>query len=150
MPVIVVTRMKVRRRHLPAFLWTSLRAAHQAATSNGFRGGRVLFGSDLGFWTLTTWSDGRDAVRFRDSDFHASVMPRMSTWAVESVFAIWKVDDHTLPGWDEMVTRLAAHPNFGELDHPSPTHRDLLAPGRPRYGAAVPVPVLTRVRRGAY
>ena len=125
MAVVVATRMKVARwRDMPRFLRGSMAAGRQARRSPGLLGGRLRAEPSGVYWTLTVWSSARDMQAFRDGGVHAILVPRLAGWASEAVFGVWTTESSELPTWSEASRRIAEHPNFAPLDHPSAAHRD--------------------------
>lgn len=123
MPVVVATRMKVRRwRDLPAFMRGSLAAARQAERTPGFLAGRVRMEAKRVFWTLTVWQCPDDMVAFRDSGVHAAVAPRLAAWASEGYFGTWESATATAPTWQTVSEMVAESANFAPLPAPTESH----------------------------
>jgi hypothetical protein len=141
MPVVVATRFKPSSpKYLPRFFAGTVAAARQARSSSGFLGGRLRIDSVGAFWTLSVWESGGDMVAFRDSGVHAVLVPKLAGWANEAVYGVWNADTGKLPGWAEVSRHVAAHPNFGPLDHPGPAHLAQRFDPASRFGLELPIP----------
>lgn len=147
MAVISATRIRVRLRHLPAFLRATRASAAQLERSPGFVAGRLRLEPTGAFWTLSMWRSADDMSGYRDSGAHADVAPQLDEWATEAMFSTWHTDADRLPGWREVSRRVAANPTYAPLSGPTRRHRqrqpmparrigfDL--PARPRHGRTV-------------
>lgn len=149
MPVVTATRFRVSKgRYLPRFLKGSIDAARQARQSPGFLGGKLRAEPVGGaYWTLTVWQSGRDMVAFRDSGVHAVLMPKLAKWASEAIFGVWASETSELPGWDAVCRRVAEHPNFAALEHPTAAHLAQRFDPTSRLGFDLPIPRPGRIAR---
>jgi hypothetical protein len=123
MPVVVATRMKVRRwRDLPAFMRGSMAAARQAEYTPGFLAGQVRMEAKRVFWTLTVWQCPHDMVAVRDSGVHAAVAPRLAGSASEGYFGTWESATGDAPSWQNVSEMVAESANFAPLHAPTESH----------------------------
>jgi hypothetical protein len=141
MPVVVATRMKVRRlRDLPAFFLATLLTVRQARNTPGFCRGLLRIERGPTFWTLTVWESGRAMTTFRDTGAHERVAPSLAGWASEAVFGVWSTGSRSFPTWSEVSARVVAHPNLPTLDRPGPRQGDLAHMPTRRVGLTFQVP----------
>lgn len=120
---VSVTRLRVRSfRFMPAFLWHTFRSQKQVVRAPGFLGGRLLVDRHRVYWTLTTWKSEQVMKKFRGSDAHARVMPRLAHWCDEATYVHWLAADETLPEWSEAAQRLIAEGHISRVMFPSESH----------------------------
>lgn len=117
MPTITATRLHVRRlRHVPTFLWWSLRAARQAKRSPGHIASALHAQDARTYWTLSSWQTIDAMRRYRSSGAHETAMRRAGEWADEASTVRWDSDDGTLPDWKEAKRRLDDDPHTLRFD----------------------------------
>src|SRR5579872_4858059 len=134
---ISVTRLRVRSvRHLPRFLWFTLRTQRQTVRAPGFLGGRLLVDSRRTYWTLTAWTDEKVMKAFRGSGAHARVMPKLVEWCDEASYTHWAGEGNSLPEWPEAYERLASEGRLSRVARPSPDHTARRFP-KPRLHPAI-------------
>ena len=90
MPLVSITRLRVRSfRHLPAFLFGSLRSAREAKNASGNLAVSVLSDANLAFWTRTLWDNERSMRAFMVAPAHRRVMPKLLQWCDEAAVTHW-------------------------------------------------------------
>jgi heme-degrading monooxygenase HmoA len=123
MPVIVVTRLRLKDPALfEAFFASAVAAVEQANSSSGNLGADVLADANHTYWTRTAWQ-GRDAMHgFVGSEPHLSIMGRLDDWCDEATFVDWEQGEAELPDWQTSYVRLGAEGSVARLSQPSDAH----------------------------
>jgi hypothetical protein len=125
MPVVSITRVRMRSwRYLPMFFLQSLRAARQAAASNGNLSTKLLRDRRNAFWTATSWSDEAAMKAFMHASPHGPVMKKLLEWCDESAFVHWTQTEAEIPSWDEAQVRLQRDGRRSKVNHPSSAHEN--------------------------
>ena len=131
MPVIVVTRLRLRDpAFFDEFFTSAVAVVEQATNSAGNLGADVLADANNTYWTRTAWQ-GRDLMdAFVGSEPHLSTMDRIHDWCDEATFVDWEEADADLPDWQDGYGRLIASGNAASLTHATDAHhtRDFPAP----------------------
>jgi len=131
MPVIVVTRLRLRDpAFFDEFFTSAVAVVEQATNSAGNLGADVLADANNTYWTRTAWQ-GRDLMdAFVGSEPHLSTMDRIDDWCDEATFVDWEEADADLPDWQDGYGRLIASGNAASLTHATDAHhtRDFPAP----------------------
>ena len=131
MPVIVVTRLRLRDpAFFDEFFTSAVAVVEQATNSAGNLGADVLADANNTYWTRTAWQ-GRDLMdAFVGSEPHLSTMDRIDDWCGEATFVDWEEADADLPDWQDGYGRLIASGNAASLTHATDAHhtRDFPAP----------------------
>ena len=123
MPVIAVTRLRVRSwRYLPMFVVQSIRAARQAAASQGNRSTKLLRDQGKAFWTATSWSDEAAMKQFMHAPPHGPVMKKLLEWCDEAALVHWTQTEADIPSWVEAHARLQRDGRRSKVNHPSAAH----------------------------
>jgi len=123
MPVVSITRLRVRRRiHLPSFFFRTLLIAWQARRSPGYLAVTLLRDSNNTFWTGTSWSDEAAIKSFMHAAPHGPVMRKLLEWCDEAALVRWTQDGPELPAWDLAHRRLEQEGRASKVNHPSPAH----------------------------
>lgn len=105
MPLASLTRFRLRsNRHLPAFLWWSLRSARQARRAPGHLAQELRAWGNGEWATMTLWTDEAAMRAYRDAGPHKSAMQRARRWARDMASLHYEAD--ALPTWDEARRRL--------------------------------------------
>ena len=106
---VMASKLPLRAyRHIPAFLWWTLRIRRQLAGAPGLVG--YALQADIvrkTFWTVSAWT-GRDAIEdFVRLDPHHAGMAASRPHMRPTAFVFWTVRAGDLPvGWDECRSRL--------------------------------------------
>lgn|SRR5487761_1640932 len=123
MPVIVVTRLRLRDPALlEEFFAAAVAALEQAKSSAGSLGADVLADANNVWWTATSWRDRGLLHAFVGGEPHASTMARIDGWCDEATFAEWEQATAELPDWPTGYRRLVADGQAASLTHPSSAH----------------------------
>lgn len=133
MPVVSITRLRVRSwRYLPRFFVDALRAARQAARSDGNLETKLLRDANRVFWTATSWSDERAMKAFMHAPPHGPVMRKLLEWCDEASLVHWTQEDAAIPSWPEAHARLRREGRTSKVLHPSPAQAafDVAPPAR--------------------
>jgi hypothetical protein len=118
--VASITRLRIRRWwHFPAFVLTSLRAARQAASSEGNVAVRLLRDRDRVFWTATAWTSEGAVKRFMHAPPHGPAMRKLLDWCDEASLVHWLQETGDLPSWDEAHRRLQQEGRLSKVKYPS-------------------------------
>ncbi|HYB17406.1 MAG TPA: hypothetical protein VEF71_18320 [Streptosporangiaceae bacterium] len=131
MPVIVVTRLRLRDRALfDEFFGHAVAVVEQAQNSQGNLGADVLAEANNTYWTRTAWRE-RDLMNaFVGSEPHLSTMDRIADWCDEATFIDWDQASTDLPDWQDGYRRLVADGQAASPTHATRAHhtRDFPAP----------------------
>ena len=120
MAVVSITRLRVRSwRYLPQFFLAALRAARQAARSDGNLETKLLRDADRAFWTATSWRDERAMKAFMHAAPHGPVMRKLLEWCDEASLVHWTQESGALPPWPEAHVRLQRDGRTSKVNHPS-------------------------------
>jgi hypothetical protein len=124
MPVIVVTRLRLRDpAFFDEFFTSAVAVVEQATNSAGNLGADVLADANNTYWTRTAWQ-GRDLMdAFVGSEPHLSTMGRIDDWCDEATFVDWEQADADLPDWQDGYGRLIASGKAASLTHTTDAHR---------------------------
>ena len=131
MPVIVVTRLRLRAPAVfDEFFASAVAATEQATNSEGNLGADVLAETNNTYWTRTAWQ-GRDLMNaFVGSEPHLRTMGRIDEWCDEATFADWEQASADLPDWQDGYGRICASGQAASLTNATEAHhtRDFPAP----------------------
>lgn len=107
MITVSVTRMRLHStRHVPAFLWASLRSQWQAKRTDGCIGASVRHANGA-FWTMSAWRDSEALRAFYLKGAHRQAMPRLAAWSDEASMVRFEHPDGVLPSWEQAERELA-------------------------------------------
>jgi heme-degrading monooxygenase HmoA len=124
MPVIVVTRLRLRDPALfDEFFASAVAVTEQATSSDGNLGADVLADANNVFWTLTAWQARSPMQAFVGSEPHLTTMARLDDWCDEATFADWEQSSPDLPDWQTSYGRLIADGQVASLTHASDAHQ---------------------------
>jgi heme-degrading monooxygenase HmoA len=124
MPFVSITRLRVRRwRHLPQFLFQSIRAARQAKRAPGSLSVSALRDADRAFWTRTVWRDETAMRSFMQSGVHRRLMARLPEWCDEAAVGHWVQGGEEPPSWPEAYRRLQQEGRRSRISYPSEAQR---------------------------
>jgi hypothetical protein len=124
MPVIVVTRLRLRDpASLDEFFTAAVAVLEQAKSSGGNLGADVLADANNAWWTLTAWRERGSMQAFVGTEPHLSTMGRLDDWCDEATFADWEQASEVLPDWQTSYRRLVADGQVATLTHASGAHQ---------------------------
>jgi len=120
MPVIVVTRLRLRNPGLlDEFFTDAVAAIEQAAKSEGNLGANALADADDAWWSVSAWRERRPMRAFVRSEPHLTILTRLDHYCDEATFVDWEQDTPQLPDWQACWQHLVADGKPAELSQPS-------------------------------
>ena len=123
MPVIVVTRLRLKDASLfDEFFASAVAVVEQARSSGGNVGADVLADANHAYWTCTAWQEREAMHAFVGSEPHLTTMSRLDDWCDEATFVEWEQADTGLPDWRAGYTRLTADGHVASLSQPTRAH----------------------------
>jgi len=131
MPLVSITRLRVRLWGLPPFLFFSIRSSRQAKKAEGNLAVSLLRDSHKVYWTRTVWSTEKAMKSFMLSGPHRQVMDRLLDWCDEAAVVHWIQESDREPDWQEAFQRLQQEGRRSKVNHPSAAHEKYLIP-KPR------------------
>jgi heme-degrading monooxygenase HmoA len=136
MPVIVVTRLRVKDPELTdAFFTTAVALLEQARASEGILGSDVLADANNAWWTVTGWQTRQAIQDYVHRDPHLSAMNHLDEWCDEASFVDWEQDGTVLPSWQTAYQHLVDAGTSASLSDASPANatRRFPAPVEPNH-----------------
>jgi quinol monooxygenase YgiN len=134
MPVIVVTRLRLRDPALlDEFFTAAVAAIEQAQKSEGNLGADALADANNAWWSVSAWQGRRTMQAFVNSEPHLSISKRLDHFCDEATFVDWQQASPALPDWQTSWRHLTADGKVAELTHPSDANqtRAFPAPAEP-------------------
>ena len=120
MPIIVVTRLRLRDPALlDEFFTAAVAATEQAQRSAGNLGVDALADADNAWWSVSSWAGRRPMQAFVDAEPHAGISKRLDHFCDEATFVDWEQDSPALPDWQTSWRHLTADGKVAPLTHPS-------------------------------
>ncbi len=120
MPVIVVTRLRLRDPALlDEFFTAAVAAIEQAQQSAGNLGADALADADNAWWSVSAWQGRGPMQAFVDSEPHRSISTRLDHFCDEATFVDWEQPSPDLPDWQTSWRHITADGKVAELTHPS-------------------------------
>ena len=120
MPVIVVTRLRLKDPALlDEFFTDAVAAIEQATKAEGNLGADALADANNAWWSVTAWQDRRQMQAFVGAEPHLDIMTRLDHYCDEATFVDWEQASPALPDWRTSWTHLTADGTAAELTHPS-------------------------------
>jgi heme-degrading monooxygenase HmoA len=120
MPVIVVTRLRLRDpAHFDEFFASAVAVTQQATSSDGNLGADVLADANNVFWTVSAWQARDPLQAFVGTQPHLATMARLDEWCDEATFVDWEQSSPDLPDWQAGYARLIADGQVSSLSHAS-------------------------------
>ena len=119
MPVLSVTRLRVRSCYLVPFIWLSIVCYRQAKAANGNIGASLLNDPNNTFWTCTVWKTEETMKAFMISGAHRRAMPRLLNWCDEAALVHWVQGNNERPDWYEAHLGLEHEARRSKVSHPS-------------------------------
>lgn len=123
MPVVVVTRLRLRDPALlDAFFTAAVATLEQAKSSAGSLGADVLADANNVWWTVTAWQDRGPMRAFVAAQPHRGTMARLDDWCDEATFTDWDQATADLPDWQTSYRRIVDEGQVAALTHASAAH----------------------------
>ena len=120
MPVIVVTRLRLRDPALlDEFFTAAVAAIEQAQQSAGNLGADALADADNAWWSVSAWQGRGPMQAFVDSEPHRGISTRLDHFCDEATFVDWEQPSPDLPDWQTSWRHITADGKVAELTHPS-------------------------------
>ena len=139
MPVIVVTRLRLRDPALlDDFFTDAVAAIEQAQTSDGNLGADALADANNAWWSVSAWQDRNLMQAFVDAEPHLGIEKHLDRFCDEATFADWEQASPDLPAWQTSWRHLTANGKAAELTYPSVANqtRDFPPPVQPPPGVS--------------
>ena len=119
MPVIVVTRLRLRDQgFLDAFFAAAVALLEQATSSAGNLGANTLAEPSNAWWSCTAWRD-RETMRAFVDRILTEGRARLDEWCDEATFGDWEQDSAELPDWQTAYRHLVDRGRSAELTNAS-------------------------------
>jgi hypothetical protein len=126
MPVIVVTRLRLRDPALlDEFFTDAVAAIEQAAKSEGNLGADALADANNAWWSVSAWQERRLMRAFVGSEPHLTIRARLDHYCDEATFVDWEQPSADLPDWQTSWRHLTADGKAAELTHASAANQSL-------------------------
>ena len=120
MPVIVVTRLRLRDAALlDDFFTDAVAAIEQAQKSAGNLGADALADANNAWWSVSAWQERGPMQAFVTSEPHLTISARLDHFCDEATFVDWEQDSPDLPDWQTSWRHLIADGQVAELTNPS-------------------------------
>ena len=120
MPVIVVTRLRLKDPALlDEFFTDAVAAIEQATKAEGNLGADALADANNAWWSVTAWQDRSRMQAFVDAEPHLDISARLDHYCDEATFVDWEQASPKLPDWRTSWSHLTADGKAAELTHPS-------------------------------
>ena len=101
MPVIVVTRLRLRDTALlDEFFTDAVAAIEQANKSEGNLGTDALADANNAWWSVTAWHERGQMQAYVDSEPHLGISKRLDHYCDEATFVDWDQASPDLPDSD--------------------------------------------------
>ena len=124
MPVIVITRLRLKEPALfDEFFASAVAAVEQAQSTSGNLGADVLGDADNTYWTRTAWKERAAMHAFVGAEPHLGIMRRLDDWCDEATFIDWEQAGADMPDWQQSYARLIADGQVAHLSQPSDAHQ---------------------------
>jgi hypothetical protein len=139
MPVIVVTRLRLRDPSLlDEFFTHAVAVIEQATHAEGNLGVDALAEAHNAWWSVTAWQDRNRMQAFIDSEPHNSTAALLDHLCDEATFVDWEQASAQLPDWQTSWRRLVADGYSAPLTHQSDANqtRHFPAPVEPPAGVS--------------
>jgi hypothetical protein len=119
-PIIVVTRLRVRESSLVGEFFTAAVALlEQARAAAGHLASDVLADANDAWWTCSSWRDRTAIDAYVGGEPHLSTMARLDDWCDEATFVDWEQEGAELPDWQTAFAHMVADGTVATLSHPS-------------------------------
>jgi quinol monooxygenase YgiN len=125
MPVVVVTRLRLRDPNLLDEFFTHAAAVlEQATKSAGNLGVDALADAGDAWWSVSAWRDRSAIDAYLGAEPHLSSATMLNHFCDEASFVDWDQPDALLPDWQTSWRRLTTDGRSAELTSPSAANRD--------------------------
>jgi hypothetical protein len=141
MPVIVVTRLRLRDTALlDEFFTHAVAVIEQATQSEGNLGADALAEAHDVWWSVTAWQDRNHIKAFVDNEPHLSTAALLDHLCDEATFVDWEQAGSHLPDWQTNWRRLVADGYSATLTNESDANqtRSFPAPVEPPASVSTP------------
>ena len=139
MPVIVVTRLRLRDPALlDEFFTDAVAAIEQATKSEGNLGADALADANNAWWSVSAWQERGLMQAYVGAEPHLRISTRLDHFCDEATFVDWEQASGDLPDWQTSWRHLTADGRAAELTHPSAANqaRDFPPPVEPTPGVS--------------
>ena len=120
MPIVVITRLRLRDPSLLDYFFAAASAALDTALkSDGNLGGDAAAEANNTWWTSSAWLDRGSIGAFVRSGAHLKAMGGLDEWCDEASFVDWEQDGSELPDWQTAHRHLVADGQSAKLPHAS-------------------------------
>ena len=120
MPVIVVTRLRLKDPALlDEFFTDAVAAIEQATKSEGNLGADALADASNVWWSVSAWHDRGQMQTYVDSEPHRGISARLDHFCDEATFVDWEQGSPALPDWQTSWRHLTADGKAAELTQAS-------------------------------
>ena len=100
MPIIVVTRLRLKDPALlDEFFTDAVAAIEQATKADGNLGADALADANNAWWSVSSWQDRRLMQAFVDADPHLGIQAHLDHFCDEATFVDWEQASPDLPDW---------------------------------------------------
>ena len=124
MPVIVITRLRLRDpAFFDEFFTSAVAAVQQAQATEGNLAADVLAEANNTYWTRTAWQERAEMDSFVGSEPHLTTMNRVDDWCDEATFVEWEQAGGDPPDWQDGHRRLVADGQEPRLTHGTDAHQ---------------------------
>ena len=149
MPVIVVTRLRLRDPALlDEFFTDAVAAIEQAMKSGGNLGADALADANNAWWSVSAWQERRLMQAYVDSQPHLGISARLDHYCDEATFVDWEQTSPDLPDWQTSWRHLTADGKAAELTHPSAANQTRDFPRQSSHLPASPDAASAKSRNG--
>ena len=116
MPVIVVTRLRLKDPSLlDEFFTDAVAAIEQATKSEGNLGADALADANNAWWSVSAWQERGLMQAFVDGQPHLGISGRLDHYCDEATFVDWEQASPDLPDWQTSWRHLTADGKAAEL-----------------------------------
>ena len=125
MPIIVVTRLRLRDPQLlDEFFTDAVAAIEQAMKSEGNLGADALADANNAWWSVSAWQERRLMQAYVGSEPHQAISTRLDHYCDEATFVDWEQASPDLPDWPTSYQHIVADGTSANLLHPSAAQDD--------------------------
>jgi heme-degrading monooxygenase HmoA len=139
MPLVVVTRLRLKDSHLTEDFFThAVALIEQATHSDGNLGVDALAEANDVWWSVSAWRNRGDMENYIARDPHHSTSLLLDEFCNEATFVDWEQSDSGLPDWQTGWRHLVTDGRSAALTNPTAANqtRDFPQPVEPPPGVA--------------
>ena len=126
MPVIVVTRLRLKDPALlDEFFTDAVAAIEQATKSAGNLGADALADANNAWWSVSAWQDRGQMQAYVDREPHQGISRRLDHFCDEATFVDWEQASPDLPDWQTSWRHLTTDGKAAELTQASAANQTL-------------------------